>query len=90
MKRIPLEWHEIATDGLPDSSGWYFTIGRCGTPYYLPYSHRFRLFNARDNESADEAFDSCIECRWWAEMPEKLQKICGEVSHAWLKEEGLA
>lgn len=90
MKRIAMDWHEVATEGLPDESGWYMTLSQCGLPNYLPYSRRYRMFNTRDNESADEAYDTAIECTYWAEIPAKLKALGDKVSREWLAKEGLA
>lgn len=90
MKKIVTMWHEVATEGLPDASGAYLVLTRNGSPDCLPYSHRYRVFNAHDFGTPDEAYATAIECSWWAEIPDELKAISADACRAWLEREDRA
>lgn len=86
--KVEMNWHKVADEGLPDAAGMYLIITRGGHLSFLPYSPRYKIFNANDSDKDFEAFDTGIEGVWWAEIPAKLQKVCDAQTRAFLESEG--
>lgn len=73
MKTTTINWHNVATDGLPEKSGNYLVIVKySGMIADLSYSAKHQKFNAYDCE---EKPDCELPCEWWAEKPELGEEV---------------
>ncbi len=71
MKTATIEWHNVATDGLPEKSGDYLVREKDnGLFVTLSYSAKYKKFNLSDCDTKHFAIKFAIEVDWWAEIPD--------------------
>ena len=55
----------------------FLTVSDWGYVQTVTYNRRLRLFNAGGADTIEEAQETAIYPRWWAEIPPELQQMEG-------------
>ena len=74
MKTVNINFINIKEE-LPSRSGLYLVIDVYGLMRVLPYSSKYKKFNANDAEKKESAGQYAIDVIWWAPISKDLKRM---------------